>query len=287
MCVFVRVLMQTPLQKRFQRRQNVFVDISSLMGNQCGGKVITSLWDAFHRAANRLKKITNTCMAKKKKYLSLNGGWTFSDTMQTATLQSSLENCFLFWYSSHFTSSFCLFFHSLSLCMLLAVDGDDRMGWIFNRFVSGSTMGGGIVVNIITYRSLRLHFPRPCQTGAITHSSQPHHQHTYTYTHIPSSHGWLWQCLSTKFHYIHVLWTYCMIAVMRRHKVLGTGGFRSEQFLQSTGFADLIKFGNSFHYPGTTRFPASQRWWDLPVLICRLLWMRRLIKLLVGRCQLV
>lgn len=70
----------------------------------------------------------------------------------------------------------------LSFCMLLAADGDDGMGWIFNRFVSGSTMGGGIVVNIITYRSLRLHFPRPCQTGAITHSSPPHHHHTYTRT---------------------------------------------------------------------------------------------------------
>lgn len=98
--------------------------------------------------------------------------------------RAALENCFVFWYSSPLTSS-------VSLCMLLAVDGDDRMGWIFNRFVSGSTMGGGIVVNIITYRSLRLHFPRPCQTGAITHSSQPHHQHHqhhhHTYTHIPFS----------------------------------------------------------------------------------------------------
>lgn len=72
--------------------------------------------------------------------------------------------------------------------MLLAEDGDDGTGWIFNRFVSGSTMGGGIVVNIITYRSLRLHFPRPCQTAAITHSSQPHRR-THTHTDIPFS--WL------------------------------------------------------------------------------------------------
>ena len=92
--------------------------------------------------------------------------------------------------------------HSPSLCMLLAEDGDDGMGWIFNRFVSGGTTGGGIVVNIITYRSFRLHFPRPCQTGAITHSSQPHH----TYAHTSFSHGWQWQCLSTPFHYVYLLW---------------------------------------------------------------------------------
>lgn len=74
-----------------------------------------------------------------------------------------------------------LFFFSLfpSLCIVsAAADGGDGMGWIFNRFVSGSTMGGGIVVNIITYRSLRLHFPRPCHAGAITHSRQPLSRYT-------------------------------------------------------------------------------------------------------------
>lgn len=59
--------------------------------------------------------------------------------------------------------------------IVLAVDGEDGMGWIFNRFVSGSTMEGEIVVNIIRYWSLQLHFPRPCHTEAITRSSQPHH----------------------------------------------------------------------------------------------------------------
>lgn len=94
--------------------------------------------------------------------------------------------CFVFRYSSPLTSSLFLFSHSHSLCMLLAEDGDDGMGWIFNRFVLGSTMGGGIVVNIITYRSLQLYFPRPCQTGAITHSSQPPRQ-PHTHTHTPLS----------------------------------------------------------------------------------------------------
>lgn len=76
----------------------------------------------------------------------------------------------------HFLFSF---YHSHSLCRQLAEDGDDRMGWIFNRFVSGSTIGGRIIVNIITYRSL------PCQTGAITHNSpfqpppHPAHKHTH------------------------------------------------------------------------------------------------------------
>lgn len=96
------------------------------------------------------------------------------------------ENCFVFWYPSPFASSLSFFSCFLPLSILLAKDGDDGTGWIFNRFVSGSTMGGGIVVNIITYRSLRLHFPRPCQTGAITHNSQPLH-HTYTYTHMHPS----------------------------------------------------------------------------------------------------
>lgn len=74
------------------------------------------------------------------------------------------------------------------LCEPLAGDGDDGTGWIFNRFVLGSTMGGGIVVNIITYWSLQLYFPRPCQTGAITHSSHPRCTDaaptTYTHTHM-------------------------------------------------------------------------------------------------------
>lgn len=140
------------------------------------------------------RRIPSSCKSTKannqqvhaRKRLVIECEWTFSDTMWTTVLQSSFENCFVFWYSSPLPLFF-LFSHSLCLCMLLAADGDDGMGWIFNRFVSGSTMGGGIVVNIITYRSLRLHFPRPCQTGAITHSSQPHHHHTYT--HIPTS--WL------------------------------------------------------------------------------------------------
>lgn len=153
------------------------------MGNQCGGKGITSLLDAFHWAANRPKQITVHAKKKQKnKQLVIECEWTSSDTMWTAVLQSSFKNCFVFWYSSALTPSLFLFSRSLSLCMLLAMDGDDGVGWIFNRFVSGSTMRGGIVVNIITYRSLRLHFPRPCQTGAITHSSQPHHHHTFTHT---------------------------------------------------------------------------------------------------------
>lgn len=78
-----------------------------------------------------------------------------------------LQKCFMFCYSYPLTSSVFLFSHPHSLCMLLAEDGDDRTRWLFNRFVLGSTMGGGIVVNIITYRSL------PCQTGPITHGSQP------------------------------------------------------------------------------------------------------------------
>lgn len=64
---FVRIINQTRLQKQFQRGQNAFVDIPSLMGNQCGGKGVTSVRDAFHRAANRPKQITNKCIPPLKK----------------------------------------------------------------------------------------------------------------------------------------------------------------------------------------------------------------------------
>lgn len=84
------------------------------------------------------------------------------------------ERCSAFWYSSH------LFPHSPPLRIVLPVDGDDGMGWIFNRFVSGSTMGGGIVVNIITYRSLRLNFPRPCHTGPLLTAVKPSSSTTTT-----------------------------------------------------------------------------------------------------------
>lgn len=106
-----------------------------------------------------------------------------------------------FWYSSPLTQCLFSFHHSQSLCRLLAEDGDDGTGWIFNRFVSGSTIGGRIVVNIITYRSL------PCQTGAITHSSPlptPPRPNQRTNTHTSLSHfsvtvpvytGWLCPCL--------------------------------------------------------------------------------------------
>lgn len=47
------VSLKTPFQKWFQRHQNVFVDIASLMDNQWGGKGITPIPDGFHWAANR------------------------------------------------------------------------------------------------------------------------------------------------------------------------------------------------------------------------------------------
>lgn len=87
----------------------------------------------------------------------------------------------MFWFLSSFISPFFSPFSCSPLYIVFAGDGGNGMRWIFNGFVSGSTMGGGIVVNIITYRSLQLHFPRPCHAGAITHSSQPHHHRTYTY----------------------------------------------------------------------------------------------------------
>ncbi len=91
----------------------------------------------------------------------------------------------------------------------MAEDGDDGTGWIFNRFVSGSTMGGGIVVNIITYRSLRLHFPRPCQTGAITHSSHPlPHMHTHTHTHTHSHSCLMAVCDSACLHHFAMAVSY-------------------------------------------------------------------------------
>lgn len=89
---------------------------------------------------------------------------TFYFTIRTTVLQSSSEEIAVFPVFFPTLFSFC---HPRCLCRLLAEDGDDGTGWIFNRFVSGSTIGGRIVVNIITYRSL------PCQTGAITHSSPP------------------------------------------------------------------------------------------------------------------
>lgn len=98
--------------------------------------------------------------------------------------RAALEDSSRLQISTPLISSLCLFSHALCLsvcCWQWMV----TTGWIFNSFVSGSTMGGRIVVNIITYRSLRLHFPRPCQRGAITHSSQTHHQHTDT--HLPFS----------------------------------------------------------------------------------------------------
>lgn len=132
---------------------------------------------------------------RKKDHKNRNGPslseWTFYGTVWTSILQSSYKNCFSFCYSYPLTSSLLLFSHPHSLCMPLAEDGDDRTQWLFNRFVLGSTMGGGIVVNIITYRSL------PCQTGPITHGSQPPnplptlHMHPFL---IPA-----WQRLSTPF----------------------------------------------------------------------------------------
>lgn len=152
-------------------------------------KGITSLRDRFHWAANRPEQITYMCMpAKKKKkekkqtWLVTESKWTFCDRIWTNVLQNSFLKllCVLVFIPSYFS-------HSHSLCMHLAEDGDDGMGWIFNRFVLGTTMGGGIVVNIITYRSLRLHFPRPCQTGAITHSSLPHLQLTHMHPFLTAS----------------------------------------------------------------------------------------------------
>lgn len=117
--------------------------------------------------------------------------WLLQKSEQTILVCKSLfffmcssKDVFVFWHSFlvSFTPSlsFTLSPSFFSVCCWQRMVTTAR-GWIFNRFVSGCTMGGGIVVNIITYRSLWLHFPRPCQTGAITHSSQAHHQHTYTH----------------------------------------------------------------------------------------------------------
>lgn len=128
---------------------------------------------------------------QKKKWLTAECEGTFYDNAG-AVLLSAFENCFVFQHS--FLPPSASSVRRRSLREPLAGDGDDGTGWIFNRFVLGSTMGGGIVVNIITYRSLQLYFPRPCQTGAITHSSHPRctdaapTTHTHTHTHSTNLH---------------------------------------------------------------------------------------------------
>lgn len=118
--------------------------------------------------ANNQQVCARKDRAEGKEWLADDCKPTFLSTIRTTVLQSSSEEMAVFYYSSPLSHSLFSFCHPHSLCRLLAEDGDDWTGWIFNRFVLGSTIGGRIVVNIITYRSL------PCQTGAITHSSPPH-----------------------------------------------------------------------------------------------------------------
>lgn len=94
--------LKTPFQKWFQRRQNVFIDIASLMGNQCGGKGITPLLDRFHWGANRPQQITNKCMPGKKRKkrkrnsLSFNMSERFMAQYEQQFCSTAYEYCFVF-----------------------------------------------------------------------------------------------------------------------------------------------------------------------------------------------
>lgn len=134
--------------------------------------------DSIELQIDRSKSPTTACQSKggekKKKWLSAECEGTFYDNARTVLL-GAFENCFV---SQHSVPAAPLLsphppesLRRRSRGEPLAGNGDDGTGWIFNRFVLGSTMGGGIVVNIITYRSLQLYFPRPCRTEAITHST--------------------------------------------------------------------------------------------------------------------